>query len=319
MNNEYLNLLQGAMLRELGKAIKTHKEDFDAVNCSVTDIFHNIELIYEEIPEFEFGSPTGRSMKFMPKRYKEMVMRLICPECAFSYKKTESEFATGMEAFLFLNREDSKPVVSGTATVLYSSIEDPNMDDFAKKKYAETIARGLAESKALQKFGIGSWFHYEMEEENPEIMLDQAKKKVDFAPSSVPSSVPASTTKTVDVSNLPPVPTVEEDKKKERKSTKKEKEEVKEEVTAPVVPEITTSPEVTKESATNDELAAARAVVCKHGKASGMTLGEIETKYPANIVWIYTQESCDYKDSIKTIILSNPAIKGYADQKGLKL
>ena len=309
MNNEILSLLQGAMIRELGKAIKTHKEDFDIANCNVTDVFKNIELIYEEIPEVEFGSPTGRSMKFMPKRYKEMIMRLVSPECAFTYAKKETETAISVETFLYLDRLDDKPIASGIATISFSSIETPDMDSFTIKKLAETIARGQSESKALQKFGIGAWFRYELEEENPDVMLDQAKKKLDFAPSALPSSEPVSAVKPAEIS---PVSTEENTEKKGRKPAKKETEEVKEETPAVV------SPQNEENTALSDELAAARAVVCKHGKASGMTLGEIETKYPANIVWIYTQDSCDYKDSIKTIILNNPAIKGYADQKGLK-
>ena len=80
MDGKFLNLLQSAMLRELCRAIQKNKEDFDAANCSAESVFANIEYIYDEIPEKEFGEPTGATMKFMPKRYKEMVMRLISPE-----------------------------------------------------------------------------------------------------------------------------------------------------------------------------------------------------------------------------------------------
>lgn len=312
MNTEILSLFQNSMIRELGRAIKIHKEDFDVANCSITDVFQNIEMIYEEIPEMEFGSPTGRSMKFMPKRYKEMVMRLISPECAFAYQKKETETVISVETFLYLNRLDAKPVASGIATVSFSSVVNPDMDSFAVKKLAETIARGQSESKALQKFGIGSWFRYELEEESPDVMLDQAKKRMDFAPSSLPSTVSASTVKPADIFNLSPILTEDEES-----TEKKEIEKVEESTDSPI-PEPVVSPKK-PEPSTNEDLAAARAVICKHGKASGMTLGEIEVKYPANIVWIYTQETCDYKDSIKTIILNNPSIKGYADQKGLKL
>lgn len=315
MNNEMLSLLQNAMLRELGKAIKQHNPDFAVESCTADTVFANIESIYDEIPEKEFGEPTGRVMKFMPKRYKEMIMRLISPECAFSYKRNESDFSMSIEAFLFLNREDTKPVSSGTATVLYSSIDDSNMDDFAKKRYAETIARGLAESKALQKFGIGSWFHYEMEEENPEVMLDQVKQKTDLVPTLPPVSSDLS-----DRSEADPVtePNDEKGKKNRKKVEKADK------VTSPTEKSVEITQPVKEEPVQQNDsnmgdVASARKTICTIGKANGMTLGEIEEKYAANLVWQYTQSECTYKDDLRVIILNNPDLSNYAKERGVEL
>lgn len=316
MNNEMLSLLQNAMLRELGKAIKQHNPDFVVERCTADTVFANIESIYDEIPEKEFGESTGRVMKFMPKRYKEMIMRLISPECAFSYKRNESDLAMSIEAFLFLNREDTKPVSSGTATVLYSSIDDSNMDDFAKKRYAETIARGLAESKALQKFGIGSWFHYEMEEENPEVMLDQVKQKTDLAPTLPPASSDLSDRSEMDSTTEP---TNNDKEKKNRKKPEKtdkttSQKEKSVETTQPVKEE-----PVQQSNSNMGDIISARNTICTIGKAHGMTLGEIEEKYAANLVWQYTQSECDYKDALRVIILNNPDLSNYANERGVEL
>lgn len=302
MDGKFLNLLQSAMLRELCRAIQKNKEDFDAANCSAESVFANIEYIYDEIPEKEFGEPTGATMKFMPKRYKEMVMRLISPECAFSYKKTESDFAVGIEAYLFLDKEDSKPVAAGTSVVSYQSFSDPSLDEFARRRMAESVAKGQAESKALQKFGIGSWFRYEFEEENPEVMLEQEKQKNSFTPTQMP--MPS-----------------EIDAKPVEKPVKVETStEIEEERKEPVPAKTTSRRSKVKSSSDevgNDALTEARATVCTIGKANGMTLGEIEEKYPANIIWQYLQDNCEYKDTLRTIIAHNQQIMDYAKERGV--
>lgn len=317
---KYLELLQGALLRELGKAISVHNEKFNTESCTPEDVFANIEYIYEEIAEMEFGSPTGRTMKFMPKRYKEMVMRLVSPECTFSYKKMEGETAVSIDAYLFLNREDTKPIATGSSTVSFNALSNPDLDDFSKKRMVEAIAKGQAESKALQKFGIGSWFKYELEEESPEVLLEQAKQRADLSPTAVPvqnvqkvdmSSISEETTEPVTepaVEEMKPEPvltpvlTDEEPEQKTKKASKPKTEEP-----ASAQPMI------------DENLEAARAVVCTVGKAKGMTLGEIEAKFAANLVWQFSQPDCNYKESLRVIIANNSELKSYAEERGVQI
>lgn len=291
MNQKMLECLQTAMLRELGEAIKQNNPDFDPANCTTESIFENIRYIYDEIKEKEYGQETGRVLKFMPKRYKEMVMRLISPECAFSYRNTVTDTAVSIDAFLFLDREDNKPVATGTATVAFSLLEsERELSEFEIKRMAEAVAKGQAESKALQKFGIGSWFPYEMEEEKPEVMLETAKQKASLSPT-LPCAVAKEPEKTA------PTPVAENTEKPKAKAK----------AAAP------DNKVADKKNVDPDALQKARTITCDVGKGSGLTLGQLEEKYPGNIVWLFRNPACAaYKDELRLIIENNDQIKDLA-------
>lgn len=311
----YLELLQGAVLRELASAIKKNQPEFAAETATAEDVFANLEYIYEEAKEVTFGKETGRVLRYMPKRYKEMVMRLISPTSSFLYDIASNDAAVTVTAKLYYDRLDEKPVTIGTATVSMQSLEGQSMSDYEKKRSVEAIAKGQAESKALQRFGIGSWFNYELEE-NPELMLEQAKQKADFAPVAPPKV--AATQEVPVVSEPVSVQTEEEDITNAPKRRGRPPKDVQADVAQDTQEAVQKTADVPVQTGAMS-LSEARNIVCPIGRAAGRTLGEIEQRWPANITWLYEQPDCPIKDALEIIIRSSSDLMARAAEKGIIL
>ena len=326
MNEKRLNLLQQVMINDLAEEINKHKEPDEKIEPTEEAVFANLKSIYEEKKQIEFGQETGNSYRYMPKQYKKMVMRLISPECMFSHKTITTETAVTDECYLFITNTDEKPVATGKATVTYSSVIDESMGEYEKKLYCEATAKGLAESKALQDFGIGSWYSYQFEaEENP----DEAVANMTEKAGTVPKLALEDNTESSETSgsNIEEKSIKEEGSKENLPDEDKKENETDDEVTK-VQSAFENAMNVTTEEAAQEMVSdtepenteqAVEAQVSKDvtisyeealdmpaevGKASsrGWTLGYTAEKYPHNIIWMY-KNSGEISDAGKAALV----------------
>lgn len=356
MNNVYLDLLEKTMISEMAKEInkRLSEEDKEPINDTPEEVFKNLPMLYETVQETAFGEPTGNSYRYMPKRYKAMVMRLVAPdyypEVKVSYNKAEDGTLIGVcaEAKLYLNHEDNKPVAFGKQYLSYSAAQGQKQfdDDSNLHAYAESTVRGIAQSKAFQDFGIGSWYSYQFEpEENPDAALaamadnDGIKPTVAYGDDKEQAddnttSAPDTVSETEPVTEEPEAP---ESSKQEAKSQPQEAETGKK-------PDAPTEAAPAKDSAkaSSDKAASknngrksksakegsmtieeARARKAPFGRAAekDLTLGETEVQYPGNILWMYTQPNIADKDkeALVVIALNNPKLLDYFNEKGVTI
>jgi hypothetical protein len=308
MNEKLLKKLDNVIINELGKAINERHADNPIEEITEDTVFERLPDLYDEVKEIEFGQETGNTCKFMPKQYKQMVMRLIAPEHSFGYKVFQGETAVTVEAFLFLNYMDEKPICTGKATVLYSSIQE--MDEYEGRAYCESTAKGLAESKALQKYGIGSWFSYRFEpEENPDLAADRLNKSDGANPVVVFDKNATATASSAHVQT--------ETQPETEKKTEKNAE-------TPIEKAIDVSerqsPDTQNQDMTLDE-ALALLADCGKAAAKGLTLGETAEKFPLNLAWMYIQSTISEtnKKAITIIANNRPDIKEMFEAKNIKL
>lgn len=181
INTKRMELLQQVMVNTLAAAINERHPDEPIRRMSEEELFSRLPDLYDVSKQVEFGQETGREYKYMPKHYKEMVLRLIAPFAGFQYRIDCNEAGYNVIAHLFLDcrEKDQNPVSIGEAFVSFASL-DQNMAEEDKKSYAKATAKGLAESKAMQKFGIGIWHTYQYEpEENPDAAETEIQKNKD--------------------------------------------------------------------------------------------------------------------------------------------
>lgn len=308
---EFLNLLQSTIVGELAKVIVSK-----GVECKPTpeDVFANLSYVYEEIDEVQFGQPTGNKMKYMPKQFKHMVMRLISPTCSIRNRSEWFDDHVSVEAFLYYDRNDSQPIASAKSIYYFENMVG-ELTDAEKRSTAELAARGYATSKVLQEFGIGAWFKSAFEpEENPELVNAEMAKRNDLTP-------------TVAVTALPPNPLDDEktEDKVETKKTKSKKEtnvetepitkpdevaetNVTESVqdSLPLVSQEETPVTASKDNSDSMSFEDARAVAIDlgRGKQLNLTVGDEmdDKRYINNLAWVYKNTQSDVvKEAIRVV------------------
>lgn len=343
LNENRLNMLQNVIISQLANAITERNPDKPVVRIDDQEVFSRLTDLYDEAKEMQFGKETGKSYKFMPKQYKEMVMRLIAPNYAFTYRTsgTNTDTSVTVEAFLFLNYSDEKPIAVGKATVSYTDAPvDFNNDEWAKKMYCESAAKGLAESKALQKYGIGSWYSYSYEpEENPDVAMNEMQKKDDMNPQvaydattqSIVIDQPKgdSNSQVQNIANFTIAePSIENEVHMENMDSKNlsecELNQVNTENSNNASDVINTEKEeTTNTSGEITELEEARNMKAECGKAlsMGLTLGETADKYPGNILWMYMKGnvSDSGKKALLVIAKNYPEIKQAFNDNGINV
>ncbi len=162
-------------------------DDLDAV-------MENITVLCEKVAKLEFGQPTGEYYQYLPKEDKEMVMRLIAPthtltsSCEWLYA-TPSGFIPDRvtkddkrvlraSAVLYFDRNDTRPVATYSKVYeldrLFEDADSYESASIEQKSNAEGLARGIAETRCLSKFGIGEWFDNDTD---PEKRLSDADNK----------------------------------------------------------------------------------------------------------------------------------------------
>lgn len=313
VNEKRMEFLHNSLLAELAKKINSRKAEDKKINPSDEEVFGNITDIYDEIPEMEFGQPTEKVTKYMPKAYKEMVMRLISPTYAFSYRTAMGDYAVTVEAFLLLDYTDTQPAAIGKATIPYSAAPESEVEEYQRKAYCEAMARGLAESKAYQKYGIGCWFNQNVEpDDDPEKAVQKAKTEEGMNPEiALPTAPEEDISKSADgTETSEQVP--DKGPKSDKEDKKKAAEEKKSEAVKDPVLEKPKEEQPTSGGEMSMSLDEALNLPCEIGKAAsqGLTLGETAEKYPANLVWQYVQTniSNEAKTAIKVIATAKPEI-----------
>lgn len=319
MNEIYLSLLQKNILKELARKAKEH-----APEGLITEenVMENLAYIWDEIREKQYGQETGRVLKFMPKRYKEMVMRLISPTAAFTYSMDKVDALIVCKALLYLDRLDNKPVSIGQASV---NLNDFGTDDSGTTivQQAEALAKGLAESKALQKMGIGIWFSYDLEEENSEVLINEAQNRDTLNPTFVNPEPTPKPEKASEEGALVPVLETDSTDNKSSEAMDKDVSDDTAAGTDTLPPEVESSdvPAEKKSKGTQRkqekeapstsitlEDALALPADCGKAKGKGWTLGETVEKAPMNLFWMYNQESCFHKEAILVIARANETV-----------
>lgn len=322
INEKRSELLQNTLLAEIAKKINARKGEDAKIAPTEDEVFTNLTEVYDEIPEMEFGQPTGKVTKYMPKVYKEMIMRLIAPNFAFSYRTNYGEYAVTVEAFLFLSYGETQPVTQGKATIPYSAAPDSEGTEYQRKAYCESMARGLAESKAYQKYGIGCWFNQQIEpDDDPEKAVQKAKAEEGMNPEI--ATIPTTTAPTpTPVSNEASEPTIPKTNV-ETSTPDPEPVNKKKNITVNDPAEEINEDSVPTSSNEEMPLDKALSLPCEIGKAAtqGLTLGETAEKYPANLVWQYVQPniSQDSKTAIKVIVKANPELAQLFAEKNIVL
>lgn len=320
MNETYLSLLQKNILQELARKAKEHAPQNEEITAD--NVMENLIYIWDEIREKQYGQETGRVLKFMPKRYKEMVMRLIYPTASFTYSMEKVDTMVICKALLYLDRLDNKPVSIGQASV---NLNDFGTDDSgtAVIQQAEALAKGLAESKALQKMGIGIWFSYDLEEENSEALINEAQNRDTLNPTFITPNPAPEPEKVFDEETPAPALVPEKDgldKVTESKDKAVSDDNATRTDTLPTEAESSEVPAVknTENSSITLEEALALPADCGKAKSRGWTLGDTAEKAPGNLAWMYNQPGCQNKEALLVIARENKTVASYFNNYGIK-
>lgn len=339
INENRLNMLQEVMITELAKAIDSRHPDKPVNRYDDKEVFSRLTDLYDEAKEVQFGKETGKSYKFMPKQYKEMVMKLIAPDSCFTYRTTgkDSDSSITVEAFLYLNYSDEKPIATGKATVSYSSAPaEYNDDEWGRKMYCESAAKGLAESKALQKYGIGSWYSYSYEpEDNPEEAVNAMKQKDELNPQIAYDATTTDMENQTEKKSVEAKPVNEKEsantaKENEVSETNMETDTREDSVITTVAEQHAENVETPIVSEQNDRSlensislddAKNLPAECGRAKDKGLTLGQTADTYPGNILWMYTKGdvSEEGKEALLVIARNYPDIKASFIENGIKI
>ena len=331
INEKRLELLQQVMVNTLTAAINERHPDEPIRRMSEEELFSRLPDLYDVSKQVEFGQETGREYKYMPKHYKEMALRLIAPFAGFQYRIDCNEAGYNVTAHLFLDcREKAQnPVSIGEAFVSFASL-DQNMAEEDKKSYAKATAKGLAESKAMQKFGIGIWHTYQYEpEENPDAAENEIQKNKDQTYVDPIGIQKQAVDSGVTENNLP-VKETEQSKDTEQQTldnvlnpltqgqgqaseetpvkAEKEAEPEKSKRGRKPKPKAEPEPEASADVDNNANAEAERSIAdvtddgltleqamnlpADNGKAKdrGLTLGETTEQYPGNLLWMYVSD-----------------------------
>lgn len=331
INTKRMELLQQVMVNTLATAINERHPDDPIRRGSEEELFSRLPDLYDISKQVEFGQETGREYKYMPKHYKEMVLRLIAPFAGFQYRIDCNEAGYNVIAHLFLDcrEKDQNPVSIGEAFVSFASL-DQNMAEEDKKSYAKATAKGLAESKAMQKFGIGIWHTYQYEpEENPDVAEEEIQKNKDQTYVD-PIGIQKMATDSVAPENNLPVESEQSEEPEQQTlenvlnpltqgqgqtseevsvKAEKEAEPEKSKRGRKPKPKADPEPEVSADEDNNTDtevkhmtadivdddgltLEKAMSLPADNGKAKdrGLTLGETTEQYPGNLLWMYVSD-----------------------------
>lgn len=326
----YIKLLQMTLLQELSSAInkRLSAEGKSLISTSADDVFRNLTYLYEEKKELEFAKETGRSYRFMPKKYKAMVMRLVAPNYCISTKMQSSDVGVTAEAYLFLTPESVKPVAQGKQFLSFDKAPEDLETEAERKAYIEATARGLAHSKAYQEFGIGSWYSYQYEpEDNPDSVINTMKEQDKLNPimgynSSLQNDnasdleLPQETLLSAlpdDLNSLVPNPETNITPTPNTETAISGQDNPPEQEFSRHLPEVS-------DSATAISLDEAKNYPAPLGKAKskGLTLWETAENFPTNIYWMYKQaELSEYdKAAIRTIAANSSKVYAVFQQHG---
>lgn len=331
INQKRLELLQNVMADTLTSAINERHPEAPIKRFSEEELFSRLPDLYDVKKEVEFGQETGREYKYMPKHYKEMVLRLIAPFAGFQYRIDCNEAGYSVTALLYLDcrEKDQNPVSIGEAFVSFASV-DQNMTEDEKKSFAKATAKGLAESKAMQKFGIGIWHTYQYEpEENPDEAEAQLQRNQDQTyadPVGTNSKEPVSSEKgqkaeeidnplTQDKDTQTQENTPESETVKPKRGRKPKAQTVEENSVTETVDE---QEDVGSDQDMPLEKALELPADCGKAQTMELTLGATAAKYPGNIYWMYCNDDVSElnKKAIEVIVRNNPSLAQLFKERG---
>lgn len=337
INQKRLELLQNVMVDTLTSAINERHPEAPIKRFSEEELFSRLPDLYDVKKEVEFGQETGREYKYMPKHYKEMVLRLIAPFAGFQYRIDCNEAGYSVTALLYLDcrEKDQNPVSIGEAFVSFASV-DQNMTEDEKKSFAKATAKGLAESKAMQKFGIGIWHTYQYEpEENPDAAEAQLQRNQDqtyadpVGTNSKNSKEPVSSEKEQKADETDNPLTQDKDTKAQEKQSESEAEKPKRgrKPKAQTVEENSVAEMVEEQEDVGSdqdiplEKALALPADCGKAQAMGLTLGDAAAQYPGNIYWMYCNDEASElnKKAIEVIVRNDPSLAQFFKERGKEI
>ena len=337
INQKRLELLQNVMVDTLTSAINERHPEAPIKRFSEEELFSRLPDLYDVKKEVEFGQETGREYKYMPKHYKEMVLRLIAPFAGFQYRIDCNEAGYSVTALLYLDcrEKDQNPVSIGEAFVSFASV-DQNMTEDEKKTFAMATAKGLAESKAMQKFGIGIWHTYQYEpEENPDEAEAQLQRNQDqtyadpVGTNSKNSKEPVSSEKEQKAEETDNPLTQDKDTQTQEKQSESEAVKPKRgrKPKAQTVEEnsVTETVEEQEDVGSDQGLPLEKALAlpadCGKAQAMGLTLGDTAAQYPGNIYWMYCNDDASEsnKKAIEVIVRNDPSLAQFFKERGKEI
>ncbi len=337
INQKRLELLQNVMVDTLTSAINERHPEAPIKRFSEEELFSRLPDLYDVKKEVEFGQETGREYKYMPKHYKEMVLRLIAPFAGFQYRIDCNEAGYSVTALLYLDcrEKDQNPVSIGEAFVSFASV-DQNMTEDEKKTFAKATAKGLAESKAMQKFGIGIWHTYQYEpEENPDEAEAQLQRNQDqtyadpVGTNSKNSKEPVSSEKEQKAEETDNPLTQDKDTQTQEKQSESEAVKPKRgrKPKAQTVEEnsVTETVEEQEDVGSDQGLPLEKALAlpadCGKAQAMGLTLGDTAAQYPGNIYWMYCNDDASEsnKKAIEVIVRNDPSLAQFFKERGKEI
>lgn len=316
-----LELLNKVFLNTLRQAIL--EKNPDAKLETAEDIFDHLDSIYDEYSVKEFGDETGK-VRFMPLRYKMIVMRIVFPRYHFKYKVIHGDTACSVDANLFLDLSDTVPISCGSVTIPYP--HEGELSEMESKHNTELTAKGVAESKALQKFGIGSWFQFEAKEESPEVVVEQLKENSDFVPQKLSDDTEENSMMLPDPEkNIAGTPALNEESVASffngNDIPSEENDPISENPVSKNSDSADTEPALPEDGEKNEayDLDSARSVIVDIGRKAGLAIGSVEKTHPQNLIWLYAQPECTIKDALRIVILNNERLLASAREQGLQL
>lgn len=182
-NINYQNLYQNFLVKVLGEKINAKLSAQGKTKIDSSDamaVMMNIDALYNEGDILEFGAPTGEKFRYLSKEDKSLLLRIIAPtayvdsNCEWT-EMTDADNKPAVKvlkswAYVFYDRADNKPVAKYQKVwtlnrLLGKGYAQTTLEERAN---AEALARGLCETRALSKFGLGGWFG---SEKDPEAQL----------------------------------------------------------------------------------------------------------------------------------------------------
>ena len=207
------------------------------------------------------------------------------------------------------------------------------MTEDEKKSFAKATAKGLAESKAMQKFGIGIWHTYQYEpEENPDEAEAQLQRNQDQTyadPVGTNSKEPVSSEKgqkaeeidnplTQDKDTQTQENTPESETVKSKRGRKPKAQTVEENSVTETVDE---HEDVGSDQDMPLEKALALPADCGKAQTMELTLGATAAKYPGNIYWMYCNDDVSElnKKAIEVIVRNDPSLAQFFKERGKEI
>ena len=345
MENFYSNFIVKVLADKINNKLPADRQ---IPTTDIKAVMDNITVLAEKVDKLEFGQPTGEYFTYLPKEDKEMVMRLIAPthtltsSCEWLYStpngfipdrvSKDDKRVLRASAVLYFDRNDTRPVA--TYSKVYeldrlfedaASYEDATIE---QKSNAEGLARGIAETRCLSKFGIGEWYDNDTDPEKrlsdadnkkssenaPVIAFSQETNTLTAAePVTTQEEIPFQATLFVETPEVTPVPKEEVKEKAPKKATKKEEK-------AAVSTEPAKAPLDDEPSMTVEEAKAVKATVGISAE-KGFTLGNIvDAGKFNNIRYIYVKSSSKKeKAAIKVLYGAYPEIKSSFEEGNIVL